>query len=115
MRIAVTEPGNAHPILIGMNSLPFGAVGSVAGFLRISFALWWIGVYGLGVAWSAYFDDYSTFARPELEASTNWAVTALFDFIGSHYAKEGPKAPSFSKTFKMLGLIVDLELATQKL
>ena len=27
-------------------NMPFGAIGSVAGFLRISFAIWWIGTFG---------------------------------------------------------------------
>ena len=114
LRIAVNRPGTEKPILIGLNSLPFGAIGSVAGFLRISFAVWWIGVHGLGIAWSAYFDDYSALTRPELEASTNWAVTSLFELIGLAYAKEGPKAPPFSRIFKMLGLVVNLEAASSK-
>ena len=88
LRIAINKLGNAHPTLVGMNSLPVGAVGLVAGFLRISFALWWIGVYGLGIAWSADFDDYSPLTRSELEASTNWPVIALFDLIGIFYAKK---------------------------
>jgi len=57
----------------------------VAGFLKISFAIWWIGVFGLGMAWSAYLDDYSAITRPELEASTHWAVTMLFELIGLLY------------------------------
>ena len=91
LRIAVNKPGRAEPVLVGLNALPFGAIGSVAGFLRISFAIWWIGVFGLGIAWSAYFDDYSTMTitRPELEASTHWAVTTLFELVGLLYAKEG--------------------------
>ena len=99
---------------MGLNALPFGAIGSVAGFLRISFAIWWIGVFGLGIAWSAYFDDYSTITRPELEASTHWAVTTLFELVGLLYAKEGPKAPPFNATFRMLGLVVDLQMIPYK-
>ena len=53
LRIAVNKPGDPDPVLLGLNALPFGAVGSVAGFLRISFAVWWIGVFGLGIAWTA--------------------------------------------------------------
>ena len=93
-----------RPTLVGLNSLPFGAIGSVTGFLRVSFAVWWIGLFGLGVAWSAYFDDFSIITRPELESSTNWAVTSLFDLIGLEFAREGPKCPHFSPIFKMLGL-----------
>ena len=114
LRIAVNKPGDPNPVLLGLNALPFGAVGSVAGFLRISFAVWWIGVFGLGIAWTAYFDDYSTLTRPELEASTNWSVKMLFELIGLTYAQDGPKAPPFSNVFKMLGLVVDLRKATSK-
>ena len=65
LRIAVRKPGEHTPTLVGLNALPFGAVGSVAGFLRISFAIWWTGIFGLGLAWSAYFDDYSVLTRTE--------------------------------------------------
>ena len=114
LRIAVNKPGDPQPVVLGLTALPFGAVGSVAGFLRISFAVWWIGVFGLGIAWTAYFDDYSTLTRPELEASTNWSVKMLFELIGLNYAQDGPKAPPFCNVFKMLGLVVDLRDAHSK-
>ena len=95
LRMAVNKPGAAEPILLGLNALPFGAIGSVAGFLRISFAIWWIGVFGMGIAWSAYFDDYSSLTRPELSSNTHWAITSLFELVGVRYAKDGPKAPPF--------------------
>lgn len=47
--------GKTEPAIIGFNSLPLGAVGSVAGFLRISHAVWFIGTAALGLWWSAYF------------------------------------------------------------
>ena len=70
---------------------------------------WVFGVGIAGIAWSAYFDDYSTITRPELEASTRWALTTLFELTGLLYAKEGPKAPPRNAVFKMLGLVVDLQ------
>ena len=42
------------PTTFGLNVLPFGAVGSVAGFLRVSSALHFIGVVGLHLAWTAF-------------------------------------------------------------
>jgi hypothetical protein len=54
----------AQHFLLELNALRFGAIGSVAGFFRIPFAVWWIGVFGLGIACTAYFDDSSTLARP---------------------------------------------------
>jgi hypothetical protein len=106
VRIAVNKPRVQDPVLLGLNALPFGAIGSVAGFLRISFAIWWIGVFGLGVAWSAYFDDYSSLTRPELASNTHWAIATLFELVGLQYAKDGPKAPPFSEIFRM---VVNLE------
>ena len=114
LRIAVRKPGKTTPTLVGLNALPFGAIGSVAGFLRISFAIWWIGVFGLGLAWSAYFDDYSVLTRPELESNTTWAVTALFNLLGLQYAETGPTCPPFATVFKMLGLSIDLSHAETK-
>ena len=108
VRIAVNKPGAKDPVLLGLNALPFGAIGSVAGFLRISFAIWWIGVFGMGVAWSAYFDDYSSLTRPELASNTHWAISSLFELIGLQYAKDGSKAPPFNDVFRMLGLMVNM-------
>ena len=45
LRIGVNVPGEDGFVMIGFNSLPFGAVGSVAGFLRISQALWYLGYF----------------------------------------------------------------------
>ena len=59
LRIAVNKPGQDGQVLLGVNSLPFGSVASVAAFLRISYALWRIGVYLFKLVWSAFFDDYS--------------------------------------------------------
>mgnify|MGYP000138008767 CR=1 FL=1 len=44
LRMAVKDPDCERPKLIGFNAVPFGAVGSVAGFLRVSLAIWYIGV-----------------------------------------------------------------------
>ena len=44
LRVAVNEPGVDQPRIMGVNVLPFGAVGSVAAFLRISVAIWYVGV-----------------------------------------------------------------------
>ena len=112
LRIAVQKPGCKVPTLVGLNSLPFGAVGSVAGFLRISFAIWWIGTFGLRLAWSAYFDDFSTLTRVELKRNADWAICSLFELIGLEYARDGPKCPPFAEIFKMLGLTLDLSLSS---
>eukprot|EP00435_Cladocopium_sp_Y103_P030607 s1997_g7.t1 len=107
LRMGVNVPGQAHFAVIGFNSLPFGAVGSVAGFLRISQAVWYLGYFGLGLMWSAFYDDYTLLSRAELEKSGSWSCETLFDLLGLKYAQEGHKCLPFSDQFKTLGLEID--------
>ena len=115
IRIATVDPIEGKPILCGLNALPFGGVGSVAGFLRVSLATWFVGVAGLKLCWTGYFDDFSTLSRPELQNNAAWAVDSLFGLglLGLNYAREGAKAPDFSAVFKMLGVEVDISRAQQ--
>eukprot|EP00435_Cladocopium_sp_Y103_P055081 s1454_g18.t1 len=101
------------PVLLGVNALPFGAVGSVAAFLRVSTALWYIGFVGMSICWTSFFDDYSVASRKDLLANTAWAVETLFSLVGFTYAKEGSKAPEFADCFKMLGLVIDCSRVLQ--
>ena len=93
---------------MGVNSLPFGAVGSVAAFLRISLSLWLIGTKLFKIFWTTFFDDYGVTTRDELVDNTAACVGLLFELLGVDYAKEGKKAPPFSREFKLLGVRVDL-------
>ena len=108
LRIAVNRPGSDEPVLLGANSLPFGAVGSVSGFLRLSMALWATGLIGLQLCWSAFYDDYPTVTSEPLRASTESTVHGLFTLLGMDYATEGKKAPPFSEMFAALGVNVDM-------
>ena len=114
LRIAVNRPGAGTPELLGVNSLPFGAVGSVSAFLRVSYALWRIGVVLLKAFWTSYFDDFSVVARSELTHNTQWAIECLFDLLGIKFDRDGKKALPFSQTFNMLGLSVDLEASSDR-
>ena len=107
-RLAVNKPGAEEPLIMGVNSLPFGAVGSVAAFLRISLSLWLIGTKLFKIFWTAFFDDYGVTTRDELVDNTATCVGLLFELLGVDYAKEGKKAPPFSREFKLLGVRVDL-------
>ena len=102
-------PGARSPSIFGVNALPFGAVGSVAGFLRISHSLWFIGTVGLGLCWTAFYDDFSVLTRDELLHSTASACELLFRLLGVDYADSGKKDVPFSRCFKMLGLVVNTE------
>ena len=110
LRMGVNAPGTNGFTVIGFNSLPFRAVGSVAGFLRISQALWYLGYFGLGLFWTALYDDYTLLSRVELESSSSWACEALFSLLGMQYAMEGHKCLPFASEFKTLGL----EISTQE-
>ena len=107
LRIAACQPGQSAPSIFGLNALPFGAVGSVAGFLRTSHALWFIGTAALGLCWTAFYDDFSVLAREELLHSTSSACELLFRLLGIDFADSGKKAVPFSSNFKMLGLVVN--------
>ncbi|CAE7270705.1 dnajb6-b [Symbiodinium sp. CCMP2592] len=76
-RFAVNKPGEAEPMIMGANSLPFGAVGSVAAFLRISLSIWLIGVRLFSIFWTAFFDDYGVTTRDELVANTDSCICAM--------------------------------------
>lgn len=105
--IAVKQPaGGVKTFLV--RALPFGATGSVAGFLRIAASLTYIGLYGLDVIWTNFFDDYTAICRASEKRNVEFYVTALFRLLGITYADEGDKAPEFSETFHSLGLNFDL-------
>ena len=102
LRIAVHEPGKDKPQLMGLDVLPFGAVASVAAFLRISMAVWFIGIRCLGIYWSAFYDDYSVVCRSEMASNTSWACESLFKLLGLRFAQDGSKATPFDSQFVCL-------------
>jgi len=108
VRLAVKNPEENAVALFGLNSLPFGASGSVGGFLRVSLAVWYVGLVMFRLPWTAYFDDYTVFSRDFLIQNTSKTIDNLFDLLGIEVAREGNKAASFSKRFKTLGVELDL-------
>lgn len=104
----IRDPDSNNPKLFGLNSLPFGATGSVAGFLRVSAAISYILSVGLQVWCSAFFDDFPTLSVDALTNSTDQCVGLLFDMLGSQFAKEGKKCQAFGTEMKALGLVFDL-------
>lgn len=93
LRITIRGPDSNDPKLFGLNSLPFGATGSVAGFLRVSSAIFFILSVGLQV-WCS-FDDFPTMSVDALSNSTDQCVGLLFDMLGIQFAKEGKKSQTF--------------------
>ena len=114
LRILSFSPESQKVESMGLNSLPFGAVGSVSGFLRVAISVWTLGLRMLSLCWSCYFDDYPCITRAELCKSTEYAMTSLFQLLGVEYAAEGKKAAPFAPLFKMLGLQVSLSQAKLK-
>ena len=81
IRVATCEPSASELVLL-VNSLPFGATGSVAAFLRISMFLWYVGMAGLKLAWTAFYDDYTLISREDCAKNASWAAECLFDMLG---------------------------------
>ena len=108
LRIMVNVPGQTNPEEIGVQALPFGSVGSVGGFLRVSVAVWFIGLAALALVWSAFYDDFTCVCREELVKSTDQTITGLLNLLGLDFAQTGKKAPPFSACFRTLGVQVDL-------
>ncbi|CAE7450708.1 unnamed protein product, partial [Symbiodinium necroappetens] len=108
LRTGVMNTDTGDVAVFGSNVLSFGATGSVAGFLRISAALWHAGVQGLAIPWLAYYDDFPVFAFEDEAECVERAADALFDLMGVEYAKEGKKATNFSTSVSALGLVFDL-------
>ena len=86
-RIMVFDTDKKEPTTFGLNVLPCGAVGSVAGFLRVSLALHFIGEVGLHLAWTAFYDDFTIFTSPQLKNSSELAASSLFDLLGVVFCK----------------------------
>lgn len=88
LRIAVSKPGQSAPAILGVNALPFGVVGSVAGFLKLSHALWYIGTVARGLCWTAFYDDFSALlSREELIHSTSSSCELLLRLLGVDYMR----------------------------
>ena len=97
IRLAVRNPVTGGTSLFGINSLPFGASGSVGGFLRVSLAICFLGVALFRLVWTAFFDDYTVFSCDALVSNTAKTVETLFDLLGVEFARDGTKAGAFCK------------------
>ena len=93
--------------MYGLNSLPFGATGSVAGFLRVSTALFHILTLGLGIWTGTFFDDFPVISRSDIATSTEQHVALLLDLLGMRFSKEGKKWVPFSNQMSVLGVVLD--------
>ena len=114
VRLAVNKPGQDTPELLGLNALPFGSVASVSAFLRVSYALWRIGIFLARVLWTSYFGDFTNVCRSLLKDNSAWAIECLFDLLGVTFDKSGKKAVEHATVFGTLGLQVDLSHSVER-
>ena len=109
LRLAVWNPDAKQVQYLGINALPFGAIGSVNAFLRISMAVWFLGIFGMRLCWTAFFDDYTVLSKKISARSAEIAAEGLFGLLGLQYAKEGKKAVPWGTQVKTLGVVIDLD------
>ena len=106
--IACHDPVKGTHQIFRMTALPFGAKKAVHGFLRVAYSLWFLGVVGLLLPWSDYFDDFVTFATSSSARSTDDAVSLFFRLLGWKHDDKKEKSFDFAKTFTALGISLDL-------
>ena len=56
--LRVFDPSIGKVRFFRSSVLPFGAIRSLHAFLRLSRALWWIGVAGCKLLWASFYDDF---------------------------------------------------------
>ena len=94
--------------LLGINALPFGAIGSHSTFLRMSTAVWSLGIKGLRLCWTSFFDDYTSLSRRSNSKSAEVYAECLSQMLGIGFATEGKKAVNWATKIKALGVVLDL-------
>ena len=114
LRLAVWDPEQQRVRYLGINALPFGAIGSVSSFLRVSMAVWFLGVKGLRLCWTSFFDDYTLLSRKSNSNSAGLSAEFLFRLLGITFATEGKKAVDWSTRVKTLGVVIDLAPAAEE-
>ena len=114
LRLAVWNPKEKAVNFLGANALPFGAIGSVSAFLRISMAVWFVGIRGLRSCWTSFFDDYTLLSKRLAANSAAIAAESLFELLGIQFARDGKKAVNWDTKVKTLGVQFDLKPENQK-
>eukprot|EP00438_Fugacium_kawagutii_P021348 Skav231110 [mRNA] locus=scaffold2605:8230:9288:+ [translate_table: standard] len=71
-------------------------------------AIWYIGVVGLKLCWTVFFDDYTLLSRSCTSKSASLSAESLFQLLGVDFAREGSKAVEFGTRVKTLGVMLDL-------
>ena len=113
LRLVVWDPHLQKIRLLGINALPFGTIGSVSAFLRVSMAVWFLGIKGLRLCWTSFFDDYTLLSMRSNSKSAEVSAECLFQMLGIVFATEGKKAVSWDTKIETLGVVLDLAPASE--
>jgi hypothetical protein len=89
-------------------------LGSVSAFLRISMAVWFLGIRGLRLCWISFFDDFTVLSKRLSSNSAAIASESLFNLLGIQFARDGKKAVDWDTTVKTLGVQFNLRPSEQK-
>ena len=107
--MGVWDPVLGKPAYFRQLALPFGAVGSVYGFNRLSRAIWAAGSSYLRLAWCNYYDDYPSAELKAHATVADLAVRAFFALLGWTLATEEAKCKPYFSSFVMLGCSLQLD------
>lgn len=105
--ISLYHPATKGPIVYQSLAVPFGSVQAAHFFLRCARALWHLGVSGLRIVWSSFYDDYILMERSSLVRNTDECARMLFDLLGWVYDKDGDKSTVFADSVDALGVTLD--------
>ena len=99
---------DGSPLYHISESLPFGAEGSVYGFVRTSRALSFLINEAILVPSSVYFDDFPALSPRALAKSATESISFLLSALGWKFSTDPEKAKDFSSQFDVLGCSLDL-------
>ncbi|CAE7229947.1 unnamed protein product, partial [Symbiodinium microadriaticum] len=94
---------DGSPLYYISESLPFGAEGSVYGFVRTSRALSFLINEAIRVPSSVYFDDFPALSPRALAKSATDSISFLLSALGWKFSTDPEKAKDFAPQFDVLG------------
>jgi ribonuclease HI len=103
--LVVYAPETKGPEIYRQKVLPFGSVASVTAFLRISLAVWKLGVSLLSLVWSSYFDDFFSITDTASSRHSELVISSLFRILGWRLSQD--KLIAYDTICKVLGVKFD--------
>ena len=103
---AVCSPLTKAAEIFRQKVLPFGSRASVAAFI-LWMAIWMLGVKGLSLLWTCYFDDYLHLAKDTESRHLEVVISTFFNVIGWRVSED--KLLPYDTCCKVLGIRLDLK------